>query len=393
MKLLYLAPLDPSLRQGHAAHVRHLVAAFQRRGHEVALLTREPSSPVPWIAAPTIWRTVGRLPVPKLGQLLSELQFLRTTARLAREWGADVILARIELYSAAPLGLRGLPLIAEVNSHLPAQAGETSLRGRLAAGIEGRVLRHADAVGAVSASLRDRLITRYDLAPESVHIIPNGAELPNCSRDAVLAARRSHAVSDDTFLIGYFGSLQRHQSVDRLLHMLTQLPRARYRLWVGGTGEAERELKRNCRKQGIEGEVDWLGALDEDVLSNYAAACQILTAPYDAAFVSRNGLDPLKALVALAVDRPLLATRLAVLNYVEPDCGELIAREDPESWADAVSRWRDRWLLAGAPLLDWPWPFLEGPGRRWVERHRTWDHTAAAWDVVLSAPPTASKPQ
>lgn len=391
-RILYVAGLDPSLPLGHAVHVRRLAGALAARGHEVRLLTHEPSATVACAGVQT--SCVRTLPVARLRHLSAEIRMAGAIARGLRQAPADVLLVRQELLSFAPLLLRRTagasrpPLVIENNASAPGLAslgGASAARVRLARTLEGRLLRAADATGAVSAGLAELQIRAHGLDPRSVFVVPNGAWLPSpCGEADRCALRAFYAMPPDAFVAAFIGSLNHGQGLETVLRAMARRPEGVF-LWVVGDGPLSAEYRARAASLGLEDRVRFLGGRAEEDAARLASAAQALLAPYPGAHPHASCGDPLKLLFGLACNRPLLGSRLPALARIESlEAGELVAADDDAAWADALARWAARWRTAGRPLSRWPWPEGEGPGPRYVRRGRTWDHTAAAWEEVFA---------
>ncbi|MFN8549004.1 MAG: hypothetical protein U0527_13820 [Candidatus Eisenbacteria bacterium] len=61
MRILYLAPIDPSLPLGHAVHLRRLTAALEARRHEVRWLSLRAAAELPGVPPRGGWTEVARV--------------------------------------------------------------------------------------------------------------------------------------------------------------------------------------------------------------------------------------------------------------------------------------------------------------------------------------------
>jgi glycosyltransferase involved in cell wall biosynthesis len=390
--ILYLAGIDLSLHQGHAVHVRRLCEALAERGHRIQLLCHRPAEALDWTAASVSVRTVAPLPLSRLRHPSAEWRLGRALRQMMAAHRPDLVLVRQELFTVAPLvaGRRrnGPLLVAESNSSLPGVAGiggASRWRCRLAGRFEGRLLRAADAVGVVSPRLAQVQIDSHALDPDRVAVIPNGAWLsPPIDEKQVRSQRDARGISEQTFLIGYVGSLNYGQGLETILHALARGPAASMRFWVVGQGPREAAYRRMITELGLEGRVELLGGQGEAEAARLARAAQVLVAPYPRALMEASYGDALKVLFALACNRPVLCSRLPELDVVEKlRAGEAVPEGDVEAWSVALASWAGRWREAGCPLSRWPWAEDEGPGRRYIRRERTWDHTAATWERLF----------
>jgi glycosyltransferase involved in cell wall biosynthesis len=429
VRILYLAGIDLTLPQGHAAHVRRLCQALEGRGHVVRLIARaaraesaRAADEWPGPSGGTIYpRCVG---VPRLRHFTAELATGRALPAECAAFTPDVLAVREEALTFAPLLVRRgrlPPLVVECNGPVPEIAagnGVSRPRVFLLRQTARWLLRSADVVAAVSERVANFETEAYRLDPRRVHIVPNGAWIPSPPGEAGMALRRSCGVRDDEFLLAFAGSMNRYQGIELLLHALAGLTRGRdadperdgaggpernatgdLRLWIIGDSTERPALQRLARDLGLSGVVEFLGGMSEQEAVRHLQAAQAVVAPFLREAHEAVCGEGLKVLQGLATDRPLLVTRDRNLAFLQTnEAVHWVEESDPASWQRALSRIAAAWTAAGRPLRDWPWMEGESPGRRYILEHRTWDHTAAAWEKALEAAlvvrisPTASVP-
>ncbi len=397
MRILYAAPVDLSRAGGQAVHVRRICAAFEGRGHEVRLLVHRPKRECTW-AGPNGGLVLpggsDAFLLPRLRHFASEWALAGALRRELRSFRPDLLLVRQEALSVAPwlAGMtsrrRPVPLVVESNSSLPAVAlSALSSPARVAwlASWEGRLLRAADAVGAVTAALAASHAREYGVAEDRLFCVPNGAWIPPSLGSSSSDLRRVHGVGEAEFLVTFAGNLNAVQGVDLLLTVLTLAYPGSIRGWIIGDAPERAALEEHARSLGAQ--VEFLGALSEEETARHLQASQVVVAPYRADDYARivGGPSSLKVLTALACDRPLLLTDAPGLESLrEVASVTLVAAGDTGAWADAIRAHMGEWRRAGQPLCDWPWLEGQGPGRRFIEAGHTWDHTAAAWEAAFA---------
>lgn len=414
MRILYVAAADLSLPNGQSVHVRRLADAFQDLGHELRLVSlRSPG--LSWPGPAAGWIQVDRPRVARLGHLLAEWRVARQAERVAAGAPPDVCLFRAGYLSLAPLLFRGLaarvPLVVECNARpdvIARHAGEPRWRLAIAELLEHRILRRARAVGAVTPAVAQSLIADHRLDPARVRVIPNGAWIPPKPDTAGVDPRAARGVAACDFLVGFTGNLNAVQDLESVIGGISLLRErgVQVKLWIAGDGPARSSLERLVRQLELPDRVDFLGGLGETEATRVAQACQVLVAPYRPKPYADlgGGGDAMKALQALACDRPLLATRVAGMEALtaameEPAEGrearaervdateqappiDLVEAAAP-AWAEALERWRGRWVEAGSPARNWPWIEHSGAGIAYIRAARTWRQSAQAWVKLL----------
>lgn len=350
MNILYLcADLGiPVLgRKGASIHVRELVAAFGRAGHSVlvagSLLCKSPWEepaelearllhipPTPeataaFYALKEFNDTLGvedSLP-GEMRRILYNQEVLAQLVRRFENHRPDFIYERASLYSTAGIQLaRALkrPLILELNSPLAVEQAtyrQTGL-GKLSARAERWILSRADAVVAVSYSLREYAIS-LGAAPDRVHVVPNGVnpELfhPNAASDL-----NTGPDLGDGPVLGFVGGLRPWHGVEVLPALLERLI-GRYpdiRLVIAGDGPLRGDLERDARERGLERSIVFTGALPHEEIPAWIRRFDIALAPYP-----RPKHDfyfsPLKIFEYMACGVPVVAAGLGQIPDIVRD--------------------------------------------------------------------------
>jgi glycosyltransferase involved in cell wall biosynthesis len=385
LRIAAFSAVDLSLPQGHALHLRGLLDALSDLGHAVTLVTPKPRGVPPptrfdqlRVSRPG-WGALSFLSIEILGGWR-----LRSHCRRTQP---DLIYLRQDLYtfSAALVSrLLRIPLVVEVNSSIVDELGIEghALASRVAAICERFTLRRAERVLVLAPAQRDGLILRTGIDPDRIRVVPIGTHLP--ARSDVDALRRDLGLDPSTFLIGFAGNLSRIQGVETLIEALRFLPHEEIRLLVVGCGSEEPRLRGEA--EGLPGRVIFLGGVPRERSDALLAACQLLVAPYrrpDYDRISGGGDLSSKILTYLAADRPILVSDVPSYEWLSRiGSGESFTAGDPRALARGIETVHARWRDAGGPLHDWPW-VAPGPGRRFVEEGRTWNHVAARVAAIL----------
>ena len=345
MKILYLCP-DAGIpvlgHKGAAVHVRELVGAFTRTGHQVIL-----AAPVlnksPWEKPETLAGNVLHLRLSTAAQnavsaardftqtlglqssLSSELRRIlynqELKAELLRRFEndkPDIIYERASLHSIAGASLArslGVPLMLEVNAPLALEQSEyrgASLN-ELAAQAETWLFNQAHAILAVSAPVRDHALS-LGIEPQKIHVIPNGVN-PSLfqpgRRDPALRAR--WGIGDEPVL-GFVGGLRPWHGVEVLPELLAQLSvrHPALRLVIAGDGQLRPQLEQSLREKGGIERVVFTGTVPHDQMAAVIRHFDVALAPYpplDHAFY----FSPLKLFEYMACGVPVVAA----------DCGQI----------------------------------------------------------------------
>ncbi len=348
MRILYVngdSGIAPDGSKGASIHLRSLIGALGRIGHDVTLCTRRPGS----IDAAV--RVVEG----------TDVDTLVTTARAIQ---ADAIYER---YSLGHIdGLRaaqalGLPFALEVNAPLVEEAGRfrPNTLSSQDATWELKLWRDADLVFAVSRELRDhiRKVRGHDRGLEH---LPNGVD-PRIFPSPAPCRR------EGPFALGFLGHPKPWHGGKLLPQLVQGLKRrglaVRLRIVGGGPGCAE--LAEAMQALGLSGKFESTGPLSQETAIRALQETDLGLAPY---LPSENFyFCPLKVLETMAAGVPLLATSIGDVPFLTGDAARLVAPGDLEALIDTAA-----WLLENPRERE----RLGQVGRARVFEAFTWDQSA-----------------
>jgi glycosyltransferase involved in cell wall biosynthesis len=351
MKILYLCSDSgiPVLgRKGASIHVRELVGAFARAGHQV-VLAAPVLSKSPWekpaeveanllhvrlaASAQTASQHVRNF-TQQLGldsSLPGELRRILHNQELEAELIArldkdspDFIYERAALYGTAGAVVAkalNVPLVVELNAPLAVE--QTAYRGNglgdLGAQAERWALGQADAVLAVSAPLRDHVLD-LGIDPSKVHVIPNGVDTDLFYPAPPDAALRARLGLGEGPVLGFVGGLRPWHGIESLPEILARVstnhPGAR--LVIVGDGPLREGLTRGLIERGLREQAVFTGALPHDEVPAVIRQFDIALAPYPA-FDHAFYFSPLKLFEYMACGVPVVAANCGQIADVIRD--------------------------------------------------------------------------
>jgi glycosyltransferase involved in cell wall biosynthesis len=206
--------------------------------------------------------------------------------------------------------------------------------------LETGLARASDALIAVSPEVRDDLVALRVAPADKIAVIRLGLDLGRRLEGPPLT-RADLGLSDEAFVVGWFGRMTEIKRVDVLLEAFADLCRLvpESVLVLAGDGPLRDELEERARMLGVMEHCRFLG-FREDVGPLYAALDAL-------ALTSANEGTPVVAIEALAARVPVVATDVGgVRDVVVPgQSGFLVAPGDAGGIADSLAH------LAGDPEL------------------------------------------
>ncbi|HWQ13422.1 MAG TPA: glycosyltransferase family 4 protein [Roseiflexaceae bacterium] len=268
--------------------------------HEVALPGRPPRE---LIFQARVARAVARL----RGSSCPDVLYTCATA-----FNLGTILAARRKAIPAVLELNGLPALEYALERRDRSAGARALVYSLLARLEGRL---ASGIVAVTPQLAAEA-RRW--GARAVHVAPNGVNPAYIVPHDRLAARRAHGLPADAEIVGFVGNFAAWQGLETLVRGVARLlpQRPALHLLLIGDGVERRQLERLAEPLGER--VRFTGAQPHPAAGHLLAACDVLAAPLAPSERNRRtGVSPLKVFEYLALGRPVLASGLPDLEFIE----------------------------------------------------------------------------
>lgn len=324
---------------GPSVHVILLSAGLRPLGYETRLVVGRESPREGNMMALAAEKNVACEAMAGLGREIAPLQDLRALAglfRLVRAWRPHVVhthTAKAGLLGRLAARAAGVPTVVHTfHGHVLRgyfSPAKTALFRRL----ETRLAASADALVAVSESVKQDLVGLGIARPEKIRVVPLGLDLAHLAAELPRGAlRREARVPEAAPLVGMVGRLVPIKDVPTFLRAarLVRAQRADARFALVGDGEERAGLEALGRELGLDDAVTFFG-WRRDLAAVYGDLDVVVNA-------SRNEGTPVALIEALAAGRPVVATRVGgtpdLLGAGER--GLLVPPGDPEALARAV---------------------------------------------------------
>jgi len=195
----------------------------------------------------------------------------------------------------------------------------------------------AEAIIACSEFMRQEIIHALNVAPEKIHVIPNGVEYKHLielrKKYAAFPHVRRRWAQPDQQLIFFVGRLEWEKGPDLLvqamLRVLADFPNAR--LVLAGKGSYTGQLIEMIQDAGLEEAIQLAGFVSDDTRNELYAVADI------AVFPSRYEPFGIVALEAMAAGAPVVVSNVGGLSeVVDHGVTDLRADTTPDAIADAI---------------------------------------------------------
>lgn len=369
LKILYHHRV--AAQDGQSVHIRELVAAFERQGHEVVFVG--PSIRPSDLGEENKLLTAVRRLLPLFVLELLELAYgVRAFLKL---WFAykkhlpDFLYERYNLFLPAGSWLKkvtGVPYFVEVNAPLTEERERYSGLSltRTARYFERMTFRNADRLFPVSQALAD-IIQTMGATPQQTKVLHNGitpAEYVHANGTPI----RHQLGLQEKIVLGFVGFVREWHQLDRVIHVLKHHgTNPDLHLLVVGDGPAVGDCQQLAASLGVSDRVHFVGFQNRDAIPDHLAAMDVALQPAVTSYAS-----PLKIF-------EYLISGLAIIAPDQPNIREILTDSNtgllfnPDKFDEAESaivklsqdaELREQLGKAARALID--------------ERHYTWDNNA-----------------
>ncbi|XZE55484.1 glycosyltransferase family 4 protein [Planctomycetaceae bacterium SH139] len=338
-KIIYASESTIPSAQANSVQVMQMCNAFAQAGHEVTLFARASQQPEPLAIIQSHYGVNDQFAIQTLPfrtGLIGRFRYGWQVARYAKRQRADLLYARCA-YSALLGCLLRIPTILELHS-LPAQSARVSKT------ILPRLFQSSslNRVVCITKSLKTDLLLRFKLNEEQVIVCPDGANRMNPQALERPVASLTERIGSSAPCIGYLGSLYPGKGMEVIVPLAKKLPQQQF-VVIGGDREGLAHWRQQAEGQG---NIHFIGRVAPADTAAYCNQFSIALVPNQRQVSGVNGADigewtsPLKVFEYMSLGKPILASRLAVLEEVladEQNC-LLCDPADIDDWAAKTTR-------------------------------------------------------
>jgi glycosyltransferase involved in cell wall biosynthesis len=338
--------------KGASAHIREFGSAIIQSGNKITLAVREVKGerrgnlPFRAVALPQFSASdsldsgpagsAERYAASEMKEFQLNKTIEKALAGLGTENEFDIVYERYSLFSEAGINFAraaGLPFILEVNAPLVLEASRYRklTMAEVAGEIEQSLFSSADHVIAVSEKLREYILR---ISPGArVTVVPNGVD-PARFEGSYDNARSSSR----EFTVGFVGNIRPWHGIDKLIEafakFVSRAGNGRL-LLVGDAGKMQSQLEEQCNAHGLNGRVEFVGAVASEKIPGIMDEIDVAVAPYPP--MADFYFSALKIFEYMAAGKPIVASRIGQINDILEDgkTGILVPPGDIAALVDA----------------------------------------------------------
>jgi len=345
LKILFIGFVDLARPGGATTHVVELIAGLRGLGHEITLVANS-SKPVDGLEG---FHSIGSYLDGKnqgsilIGLCLSLIRGLATVLAASRY--VDLIYVRDYLGGIVAwpsVRIFQKPVVYEINGiavderRAYGDSAFNHLYSRFIDLAEGVTVRLAQHFVAVTNQLKEYLVSNYRLDPQFVAVINNGVNtdiFKPLAEEGLVSLRRELKLNNTYKTVVFTGTLSVWQGLDTLLEAVANVIEVFPQVYflVVGDGPLINKLKYKSDQLGIAGNVVFTGWIQREYMPQYinlADICVVLKKPM------ASGYSPVKVYEYMACGKPILASRVPGLEFIETEgIGRLAEPNDSRSVA------------------------------------------------------------
>lgn len=383
MKVFYLARINTATEDASTRHVFEFCRQFSRMGHEVVLFVPNLGRKRELEGVRLVYVPVGfRKPGVTFFSFYLSLFFILLFYCLKSR--PDVVYTRLQTMEWMATLLKCVfrfKYVVEVNGLAPVEMKINNVSESWISFVifmERIIYQLSDQWVTPSVLIRDYLVRNYEVNPEAVLVVTNGAN-PELSRpmDKTECRNQLGLPPDGNYLV-FVGSLKKWHGIDRLVplmsHLLEDIPDLY--LLIVGDGEKKADLEEWIGQKQMQRNIILAGKVPFEKVPVYINAGDICLAPYFEEGLNETGISPLKIFEYMACARPIITNPVGGLDalFREHEIGVMIHSMNPQDWMKPIKD-----LLGDPDKMN----TLGNNGLRAVQTHFNWEAICEKIETAL----------
>jgi glycosyltransferase involved in cell wall biosynthesis len=226
--------------------------------------------------------------------------------------------------------LFSIPYITEVNGNMEEEMIESKqpqIYCKICNLVERISYKIAKKIVVVTSELKEYLVKKYNLNPNKIEIIENGADSKFFKPLDKEKCKLKLNLNKNYKYLCYTGNFALWQGLETLIKsfeiVLKKYPNTK--LLLVGDGEQKEDLIKLSKKNNISEKIIFTGRVEHELIPYYLCASEVCLAPFTAERNKRMGSSAFKTYEYASCGRPIITTHLDFVN--KNKCG-LVAKAD-----------------------------------------------------------------
>lgn len=231
---------------------------------------------------------------------------------------------------------------------------------------------NSDYMVTTSKRLKENIIKEFGASPDKIKVVYGGVDLGKFEEINIPQSmlRKKLGLPIDNILISYVGlfkTMGMEKGIDTMIKSLPFIINPKIKMvFVGGKEDQIEEYKKLASELGVIDKSIFVGMVPNDEVPKYEKAMDVLVIPYPDKHHFREYGFPMKVYEYMASNRPIIYSKLDIIDEMLSDCGYSFKPDDPENLAKVING-----------IIDDPTGTLETAGRASNKVHAyTWENKA-----------------
>ena len=238
--------------------------------------------------------------------------------------------------------LSGAPVIIEVNGILADERNtfkEVDIVSKLLLMLDKISAGFAKKIIVVTQGLKDYFVDEHGISENEIFVVPNGADTQIFYPMNKDECKKELGLRLDINYIIFVGTLAPWQGLEYLIDAAPDIysDRSNIEYIIVGGGSNEKKLKNQVEKLYMDKLFHFVGIKQLHKIPKYICSADLCVAPFITERNMRIGLSPLKIFEYAACGKPVIASRINGLEFIENEkIGVLVEPENSKALAHAI---------------------------------------------------------